>query len=429
MSASKFGASLVLCLLSLTSLTAAEKLHASRFLTRRAQTGPVTCSCGNCRAERMVLDTPRDGYRGMQCRPSSKGVELGQCLQAGSSDTWVIEAAREIAYDRFCHYTCKPNIPDQITPNIPCVQLDLATIQNQAQTPSQNGASFIYHSNPLTDSALFSKYVGSTGEAVDPLKQMLGAFDIVRRHDQHLADNAARNAPPPGCPTGQPCQCNCRCKGPPMPPPPPPPTTPDPFPTPPPPPPPPPLPLPPPPPPPPPPIPPPGPPPLPGLPPLPPAMPSLNQPMPTPGAPPPPTVQPTPAAAPDTLPPPTTAAPATTTTPMWTTLPATTLEPPTTTEAPTAPPTTLPPMMTTTSGAAPAAFFAAPVPPLPPLQLLQMLPGRETPDAIIRTIGRAAGYEPDHCQCPLCDIEDADSAAERNALMAARPAHLNLDQM
>lgn len=75
----------------------------------------------------------------------------GLCKQEGDPATWVVQSESLMAR-RFCHYTCKPVVPEKLTTDIACERLDLETIQKYAQTPTGSGRSFMWKSTRLQDS-------------------------------------------------------------------------------------------------------------------------------------------------------------------------------------------------------------------------------------------------------------------------------------
>merc|ERR1719387_1655 len=195
----------------------------------------AACDCSQCQGERLITDTPTDGFKGFQCKPRAEAIEAGFCSQPGSPDTWVVQTAAEVTYERYCYFTCKPIIPNELTTDVSCQPLTPDEIKLQAQTASGNGRAFIYHSNPMTDSLTVEDFPPAP-PLIPPMELMKKAFRIAKTAQVTTTVGAS-------CPPGMPCSCNCHCnKGMAPPPPPPPPTPPPPPPTPPPPPPPPPTP-------------------------------------------------------------------------------------------------------------------------------------------------------------------------------------------
>jgi len=113
------------------------------------------CDCSQCRGERKVTDAPTSGFKGFQCKPRAAGSKISSCRQQGDANTWVVQSAKVLTYERFCLYTCKPLIPKAITPNVSCSHFSLSEAK-LGQSPSGNGRAFLWHSNPLTDSSTLS---------------------------------------------------------------------------------------------------------------------------------------------------------------------------------------------------------------------------------------------------------------------------------
>merc|ERR1719454_94542 len=120
-----------------------------------------SCTCNMCIAQRKVTDTVESGGKGFQCKPKpsgSGGGGEGKCRQPGDSSMWVVQsvpANGAITVERFCYYSCKPQIQKQLSPDFECISLTPAEVQ-MAQTPENNGRAFIWHMNPVTDSQTLS---------------------------------------------------------------------------------------------------------------------------------------------------------------------------------------------------------------------------------------------------------------------------------
>lgn len=163
------------------------------------------CACSNCMGMRYVNDLrggdnePR-AAPGWQCIPNQGGNNLASCLQEGNPDGWVVQSVRTITYERFCTYTCKPNIPKQITPDVSCSMLSAMEIRLQAQSPSGNGQAFVFRANPMTDSPelIAPKAPGAGNAGGEPSELLREAFKLYGVVPQ-----------PPKKPKAKKCGCRC----------------------------------------------------------------------------------------------------------------------------------------------------------------------------------------------------------------------------
>lgn len=151
----------------------------SAFPRARRQPALTPCSCKDCKAWRDITDRPTEGFKGMQCKPGPAS-EFKVCEQQGSPVDWVVQTAQEINYERFCFFTCKPVIPQNIQPEYGCTQLSATEVKLMGQSPSGNGRGYIYHSNPMTDSLTLDDVVPDRAVpnrvVADPVANMQRAF-------------------------------------------------------------------------------------------------------------------------------------------------------------------------------------------------------------------------------------------------------------
>eukprot|EP00397_Hematodinium_sp_SG-2012_P053920 GEMP01064682.1.p1 GENE.GEMP01064682.1~~GEMP01064682.1.p1 ORF type:complete len:180 (+),score=28.74 GEMP01064682.1:231-770(+) len=140
--------------------TLSTHVQSSAFLRSRRNQGEAAqdageetqyCSCANCQGERLMEDIPPEGFKGFQCKPNADGITLNTCAQPGAAPVWVVQTAQVIAYERYCHFSCKPNIPETITKIVLCAELSKAELK-RAQSMDGNGEAFIWHANPMQDS-------------------------------------------------------------------------------------------------------------------------------------------------------------------------------------------------------------------------------------------------------------------------------------
>jgi len=174
--------------------------------TKQPDGGLGSCDCSLCQGERTITDLPPDGFKGFQCRPSPPGIEAKSCFQQGSPIAFVVQTADEITYDRYCHFTCKPVIPQRFGAVTPCTLLSPDEVTLQAQSPSGNGRDFIWRSNPMTDSLTSASWPAAPTSDANPSMSVQKAFAFVRRKEDERKAEAAES-----CPPGMPCNCDCNC--------------------------------------------------------------------------------------------------------------------------------------------------------------------------------------------------------------------------
>eukprot|EP00913_Durusdinium_trenchii_P021966 g20639.t1 len=92
-----------------------------------------------------------------QCFPRSSG--LPDCRQAETMSEQVVQSAELLSYERFCLYTCKPLLRQEIKSKVDCVHLSHEEVTHDAQSPSSNGREIIYEAHPLTKVGPISKLV------------------------------------------------------------------------------------------------------------------------------------------------------------------------------------------------------------------------------------------------------------------------------
>lgn len=159
--------------------------HKEKQKQKQKQTPPPPCTCEDCKGERLMRDQPTEGFKGFQCKPNQSGESKGTCTQQGNRGDWVVQTSRtpEIDYTRFCHFTCKPVLPMNIQPEYGCTQLSAQEVKLMGQSPSGNGKSYIYHSNPMTDSLTLDDITQGAAppQVRDPIANMQKAYAEANR--------------------------------------------------------------------------------------------------------------------------------------------------------------------------------------------------------------------------------------------------------
>lgn len=129
------------------------------------------------------------------------------CDQVGDFKNWVVSTT-PIAYDRYCTVSCKPDVPEALTPSVNCIALDTEIVHKYAQTSDGNGRAFVWKSIPLADSLTLSdipaeegelKYVPQPDHTGGRLRAIFGKSARRRR----TASKVLEDPPVPGC--------HCRC--------------------------------------------------------------------------------------------------------------------------------------------------------------------------------------------------------------------------
>lgn len=128
---------------------------AARTRLRQGSNQELACSCNQCVGERR--NEGGDGMVSFQCFPRSSG--LPDCRQAETMSEQVVQSAELLSYERFCLYTCKPLLRQEIKSKVDCVHLSHEEVTHDAQSPSSNGREIIYEAHPLTKVGPISKLV------------------------------------------------------------------------------------------------------------------------------------------------------------------------------------------------------------------------------------------------------------------------------
>eukprot|EP00929_Paragymnodinium_shiwhaense_P009802 TRINITY_DN114150_c0_g1_i1.p1 TRINITY_DN114150_c0_g1~~TRINITY_DN114150_c0_g1_i1.p1 ORF type:complete len:272 (-),score=52.79 TRINITY_DN114150_c0_g1_i1:189-1004(-) len=168
-----------------------------------------TCNCDMCEGRRVLaagIGSWNCALRGNLTQPSASSLDGPQdaptCQQEGTQKDWVVQRP-VVAYDRFCHMTCKPDVPEALIPAVNCIHLTTDVIKAYAQTPDGNGKAFVWKSIPMADSLTLSEIPAKPGVLVyspqaDPTGGALrGIFGKSARRRRAL------NKVEPGC--------HCRC--------------------------------------------------------------------------------------------------------------------------------------------------------------------------------------------------------------------------
>eukprot|EP00929_Paragymnodinium_shiwhaense_P049201 TRINITY_DN24834_c0_g1_i1.p1 TRINITY_DN24834_c0_g1~~TRINITY_DN24834_c0_g1_i1.p1 ORF type:complete len:328 (+),score=76.12 TRINITY_DN24834_c0_g1_i1:101-985(+) len=131
------------------------------------------------------------------------GNPKAMCRQQGESNTWVVQT-EQLILRRFCHYTCKPVVPERLTTSVGCVALDVETIQKYAQTKSGGGRSFLWKSNRLQNSPTMADIRASHRLIASGAQQ--SAADALRNFFRPILLKRGKNKPA----KGPGCHCNCK---------------------------------------------------------------------------------------------------------------------------------------------------------------------------------------------------------------------------
>ncbi|CAJ1353639.1 unnamed protein product [Effrenium voratum] len=173
------------------------------------------CSCAQCIGERR--NEGGDGTVGFQCFPRSSG--LADCRQTEELADRAVQSAELVSYDRYCIYTCKPLLTNEIKQSVDCAHLSHAEVAQEAQSPSSNGQEIVYEAHPLTKVGPISKLVpteaeqgatvlASMGAGADPVSAIRGAIASLRKAEADAGGLSpytlpkAAQAPPL-------CVCHC----------------------------------------------------------------------------------------------------------------------------------------------------------------------------------------------------------------------------
>ncbi|CAE7249345.1 FUBP3, partial [Symbiodinium necroappetens] len=173
------------------------------------------CSCSECLGEHK--NDGGDGSVGFQCFPKTSG--LADCRQTEPVATRVVQSADVLSYDRFCLYTCKPLLTDEIKPVVDCAHLNDKEITELAQSPSSNGREIVYEAHPLARVGPISQVLAQpeasmldTASVVDrssdPVSAIRATFASLRK-----AETAAPGVSPYTLPDAAkaPPLCVCHC--------------------------------------------------------------------------------------------------------------------------------------------------------------------------------------------------------------------------
>lgn len=196
-----------LLVLSITAVVA--RTH----LRQRSAEDSAACSCSQCVGERR--NEGGDGTVSFQCFPRSSG--LADCHQAEATGEQVVQSAEFLSYDRFCLYTCKPLLRDEIKSKVDCAHLNHQEITHDAQSPSSNGKEIIYEAHPLTKVGPISKLVAlpeasmlgvNAAVTSDPVMSIRGAFAKLRNLERQNGGLSAYGLPDAA---KAPSLCVCHC--------------------------------------------------------------------------------------------------------------------------------------------------------------------------------------------------------------------------
>eukprot|EP00933_Yihiella_yeosuensis_P054169 TRINITY_DN5254_c8_g1_i1.p1 TRINITY_DN5254_c8_g1~~TRINITY_DN5254_c8_g1_i1.p1 ORF type:complete len:383 (-),score=109.01 TRINITY_DN5254_c8_g1_i1:330-1478(-) len=173
--------------------------------------GGSACDCSKCIGEERL--TSGSGGLGYQCYANTESV---QCDQQGLQDSWVVQSAKTINWDRFCLYTCKPVMSSVIKAEVPCIRLTKEEVKLNGQSISYNGKDIVYKANPMAPVLPLSSMVGTEGTGglggdgpIDPVMQMRGAFQEVRAEGVRTGLAKEEAQVPVDFVGPPPCICHC----------------------------------------------------------------------------------------------------------------------------------------------------------------------------------------------------------------------------
>jgi len=172
------------------------------------------CTCDMCEGRR-VIDAGIGSWNcAMKSAPADAPIPVEvvpkpapTCEQVGESADWVVQST-PIGYDRFCTFSCKPDVPEALTSHVNCSALAMDIIKKYAQTSDGNGRAFVWKSIPLVDSLTLADIPSEPGElhygyadhATGRLRQIFGKSARRRRVAAKVLDYSWQQ---PGC--------HCRC--------------------------------------------------------------------------------------------------------------------------------------------------------------------------------------------------------------------------
>eukprot|EP00928_Gymnodinium_smaydae_P014011 TRINITY_DN15083_c0_g2_i1.p1 TRINITY_DN15083_c0_g2~~TRINITY_DN15083_c0_g2_i1.p1 ORF type:complete len:225 (-),score=41.75 TRINITY_DN15083_c0_g2_i1:139-774(-) len=138
-------------LLRLGALAAAATQAVVPAAGQLAMGTPEPCTCDACFGKRQSWDLPAVGMKGFQCTAKDPGNGI-TCEQQGDPSTWVVQTTQELLMERFCHYSCRPIIPEMLGASVACQSLSQSEVKQFAQTSTGNGRAFLYRQQLLADS-------------------------------------------------------------------------------------------------------------------------------------------------------------------------------------------------------------------------------------------------------------------------------------
>ncbi|CAE7751647.1 FUBP3, partial [Symbiodinium pilosum] len=172
------------------------------------------CSCAQCLGEHR--NEGGAGSVGFQCFPKSSS--LADCRQSEDMAARVVQSADVVSYDRYCLYTCKPLLTDEIKPVVDCAHLDHHEITDLAQSPTSNGREIVYEAHPLARVGPISQWVplpeaSATNPTLDarssdPVGAIRGTFSSLRRQEAAAPGVSPYNLPDAA---KAPPLCVCHC--------------------------------------------------------------------------------------------------------------------------------------------------------------------------------------------------------------------------
>eukprot|EP00439_Symbiodinium_sp_Y106_P039401 s1963_g4.t2 len=173
------------------------------------------CSCSECLGEHK--NEGGDGSVGFQCFPKASG--LADCRQTEPVAARVVQSADVVSYDRFCLYTCKPLLTDEIKPVVDCAHLNDKEITDLAQSPSSNGREIVYEAHPLARVGPISRVLAQPEASMldtsvvdrsagDPVSAIRATFASLRK-EERAAPGVSPYTLPDAAKAPPLCVCHC----------------------------------------------------------------------------------------------------------------------------------------------------------------------------------------------------------------------------
>ncbi|CAE7806654.1 FUBP3 [Symbiodinium sp. CCMP2592] len=129
-----------------------------------------------------------------------------------------VQSADVVSYDRFCLYTCKPLLTDEIKPVVDCAHLNDKEITDLAQSPSSNGREIVYEAHPLARVGPISRVLAQPEASMldtsvvdrssDPVSAIRATFASLRK-EETAAPGVSPYTLPDAAKAPPLCVCHC----------------------------------------------------------------------------------------------------------------------------------------------------------------------------------------------------------------------------